>query len=89
MMSRPSASLLSRVESKLSADNCACFGQQLVRQRGQAMCRTCGQRAADLELDAAIRLLEQPNGPALRGGYAQSFEDEVETGTDLGRKVNR
>jgi len=40
-------------------------------------------------LDAAIRLLEQPNGPSPRGGSLQDFGDVVETGTDLGRKVNR
>ena len=40
-------------------------------------------------LDAAIRLLEQPNGPSQRGGSLQDFGDVVETGTDLGRKVNR
>ena len=39
-------------------------------------------------LDAAIRLLEQPNGPSQRGGSLQDFGDVVETGTDLGRKVN-
>lgn len=39
-------------------------------------------------LDAAIRLLEQPNGPTQRGGSLQDFGDVVETGTDLGRKVN-
>ncbi len=40
-------------------------------------------------LDAAIRLLEQPNGPSQRVGSLQDFGDVVETGTDLGRKVNR
>jgi hypothetical protein len=40
-------------------------------------------------LDAAIRLLEQPNGPSQRGRSLQDFGDVVETGTDLGRKVNR
>ena len=40
-------------------------------------------------LDAAIRLLEQPNGPSTRGRSLQDFGDVVETGTDLGRKVNR
>ena len=40
-------------------------------------------------LDAAIRLLEQPNGPSPRGRSLQDFGDVVETGTDLGRKVNR
>jgi integrase len=39
-------------------------------------------------LDAAIRLLEQPNGPSQRGRSLQDFGDVVETGTDLGRKVN-
>ena len=39
-------------------------------------------------LDAAIRLLEQPNGPSQRSGSLQDFGDVVETGTDLGRKVN-
>jgi hypothetical protein len=31
-------------------------------------------------LDAAIRLLEQSNGPAQRGGSLQDFGDVVETG---------
>ena len=39
-------------------------------------------------LDAAIRLLEQPKGPAQRSGSLQDFGDVVETGIDLGRKVN-
>ena len=36
-------------------------------------------------LDAAIRLLEQPNGPAQARGSVQNFGDIVETGDELRR----
>ena len=40
-------------------------------------------------LDAAIRLLEQPNGPARRGGHSPRVGDGMETATDRARKVSR
>jgi len=39
-------------------------------------------------LDAAIRLLEEPNGATIRRGSVQSFGDILETGRVSERKIN-
>jgi hypothetical protein len=39
-------------------------------------------------LDAAIRLLEEPNGAPIRRGSVQSFGDILETGRVSERKIN-
>ena len=62
--------------------------QELARHKDLSMTQRY-KHLSPAALDAAIRLREQPNGPSQRGGSLQDFGDVVETGTDLGTKVNK